>query len=133
MASSRTFTIDQANKMLPLVKSITKDIQTHWERIILLRTEIECAFEKKDITAPASLKEELDYLVDKINNYIGEVESLGLFVAEFKRGVINFPSLRNGQKIFLSWMAGEEVVEYWYDLDEGFGDRKHTTLQESMK
>ena len=133
MVGSKTFTIDQANKMLPLVKSITNDIQTHWERIILLRTEIECAFEKKDITAPASLKEELDYLVDKINNYIGEVEDLGLFVVEFKRGVINFPSLQNGRKVFLSWKMGEDIVEFWHNLDEGFSARRRPALEESMK
>ena len=70
-----------------------------------------------------NLKLELNYLIDKINNYIREVEELGCFVEEFKRGIVNFPSLYNGRKVFLCWKPGEEKVGYWHELDETYNDR----------
>jgi len=130
---STTFTPDQATKMLPLVKSITKDVQAYWDKLVVLRTEIESAFKKNNIEAPSFLRDELNHLVDKTNAYIQEVESLGLYVAEFKRGIINFPSIRDGRKVFLSWKMGEDVVEYWHELDETLESRRHVSYQLSMK
>ena len=130
---STTFTPDQATKMLPLVKSITRDVQACWDKIVVLRTEIEDAFKKKNIEAPSFLRDELNHLVDKTNAYIQEVESLGLYVAEFKRGIVNFPSIKDGRKVFLSWKMDEDVVEFWHELDETIDSRRHVSYQLSMK
>lgn len=130
---STTFTPDQATKMLPLVKSITRDVQAYWDKIVVLRTEIEDAFKKKNIEAPSFLRDELNHLVDKTNAYIQEVESLGLYVAEFKRGIVNFPSIKDGRKVFLSWKMDEDVVEFWHELDETIDSRRHVSYQLSMK
>jgi hypothetical protein len=118
--------------MLPLLRQIVKDITTNWELIIYKRTELECL--EKGVDAPSisteerettlqSLKQELNYLIDRINNYIREVEDLGCFVEEFKRGIINFPSLYNGRKVFLCWKPDEDSVVHWHELDESFNDR----------
>jgi hypothetical protein len=119
--------------MLPLVKSITKDVQAYWDKLVVLRTEIESAFKKNNIEAPSFLRDELNHLVDKTNAYIQEVESLGLYVAEFKRGIINFPSIRDGRKVLLSWKMDEDVVEFWHELDETIDSRRHVSYQLSMK
>ena len=131
---SRLISVEDANRMLPLLRQIVRDITTHWELIIYKRTELECL--EKGVEANGAvlspearqaglqnLKQELNYLIDKINNYIHEVEELGCFVEEFKRGIINFPSLYNGRKVFLCWKPDEECVVHWHELDESFSDR----------
>ena len=99
-AQSSLVTVDDANRMLPLLEKVVVDIVSVWDEIIQKRTELEC-LEKNPIrvdsenTAQSSqqLKLELNGLIDRINGYIREVEDLGCFVQEFKRGVINFPTL----------------------------------------
>ena len=133
---SKVISIQDANKMLPLLRQIVVDIMTHWEQIISKRTELEC-LEKEfqnssEGGAPrdaersksiADLKADLNYLIDKINNYIREVEDLGCFVEEFRRGIINFPSLFHGRKIFLCWNPDDPDVAHWHELDETYKDR----------
>jgi|ERR1041385_1904495 hypothetical protein len=134
---SKIISIQEANRMLPLLRQIVVDIMTHWEQIISKRTELEC-LEKEGGEAPpppvrgresdrvrgiGDLKAELNYLIDKINNYIREVEELGCFVEEFRRGIINFPSLFRGRKVFLCWKPDEGDVTHWHELDETFKDR----------
>jgi hypothetical protein len=131
---SRLISIDEANRMLPLLRHIVRDIVTSWEQIIYKRTELEC-LEKGVEPASAcpspdprestleNLKQDLNYLIDRINSYIREVEDLGCFVEEFKRGIINFPCLLNGRKVFLCWKPDEERVSHWHELDECFNDR----------
>ncbi|HZN56577.1 MAG TPA: DUF2203 domain-containing protein [Planctomycetota bacterium] len=131
---SKLISIEEANRMLPLLRQIVADIMVNWERIIYKRTELECLEKGVDSAGSTqnpkereetllSLKQELNYLIDRINCYIREVEELGCFVEEFKRGIINFPSLHNGRKVFLCWKPDEAAVAHWHELDESFNDR----------
>ena len=119
---SKIISIEEANRMLPLLRKIVKDVMDKWELIIRRRTELECL--EKGIARGErgsntegkinELKGELNFLIEKINQYIKEVECLGCFVEEFKRGIINFPSLYHGRKIFLCWSPDEEVVAHLF-------------------
>ncbi len=131
---SRIISIDEANRMLPLLRHIVEDIMANWEKIILKRAQLECMEKGLDPTgsgpgpadkeaAVQSLKFELNHLIDRINSYIREVEELGCFVEEFKRGIVNFPSLYCGRKVFLCWKPDETSVNHWHELDETFNDR----------
>lgn len=131
---SKIISIDEANRMLPLLEQIVTDIMSHWEKIIEKRTELEWLEKGSNAVALGdveenrdqriqTLKYELNHLIDKINNYIREVEDLGCFVEEFKRGIVNFPSLYSGRKVFLCWRPNESDVRHWHELDETFNDR----------
>ena len=131
---SKLISIEEANRMLPLLRRIVGDITRNWEQIIYKRTELECLEKGVDSGGGSlgpkerdgslqGLKQELNCLIDRINNYIREVEDLGCFVEEFKRGIINFPSLYNGRKVFLCWKPDEDSVSHWHELDESFNDR----------
>ncbi|HLU50302.1 MAG TPA: DUF2203 domain-containing protein [Planctomycetota bacterium] len=129
----KTISLDEANRMLPLLRQIVGDIMSSWEKIIEKRTELECAergirsdgqgTQPRDPLIVQQLKVELNYLIDKINHYIREVEALGCFVEEFKRGIVNFPSLFNGRRVFLCWGPDEKSVRYWHEIDETYADR----------
>ena len=124
----KLISLPEANRMLPLLRIIIRDITTHWERIIYKRTELE-TLEKDPLIRPSiekaiqAIKGELNYLLDKINHYIKEVEDLGCYVEEFKRGIVNIPTLYHGRKVFLCWKCDEDEVAYWHKLDVGFSDR----------
>jgi hypothetical protein len=128
---SKLVTVEEANRMLPLLRSIVVDIRTSWDKIITKRTELECLEKSRspkerdsdDAEHVEELKLDLNTLIERINSYIREVEDLGCFVEEFKRGVINFPSLYHGRKVFLCWSLGDETVSHWHELDESYNDR----------
>jgi hypothetical protein len=125
---ARLLSLEETNRMLPLLRQIVRDIMEHWNLIIAKRAELE-AIEKAPMPIASTegktqdVKHELNYLIDKINQYIKEVEGLGCFVEEFKRGIVNFPSLYHGRKMFLCWHPSEDNVSHWHELDETFNDR----------
>ncbi len=103
-SKSRILSLEEANRMLPLLERIVRDIMKTWEQIIQKRTELEYLEKSPEAAAATNredqvqeLKADLNRLIDRINGYIREVEELGCFVEEFKRGVINFPSLYIGR------------------------------------
>jgi len=113
--------IDDVNKMLPLIKPITLDIQQIWDIIIEQKISIE---QMSECDEKETIKKELSKNIDKINEYIKEIESLDGLVAAFKKGEIHFTSLYHGRKIFLCVLPlVENEVQYWHELDEVFTDR----------
>ena len=47
-----------------------------------------------------------------------------IMIKDLDRGLIDFPAFVGGKEVFLCWEKGEEDVEFWHDLDTGFGGRE---------
>ena len=39
-------------------------------------------------------------------------------------GLLDFPSLREGEEVLLCWRLGEEEIAFWHGPEEGFAGRK---------
>ncbi|HTZ56161.1 MAG TPA: DUF2203 domain-containing protein [Candidatus Acidoferrum sp.] len=63
-------------------------------------------------------------LKSEIVRLIHRIESLGCIVKDIDLGLVDFPSTRSGEAIYLCWKAGEARITHWHALDEGFSERK---------
>ena len=45
-------------------------------------------------------------------------------VKDLDQGLVDFPSIRAEETVFLSWRLGEASIRYWHGLQEGFVGRK---------
>ena len=41
-----------------------------------------------------------------------------------KSGLVDFPGERDGERVWLCWLLGEERVGHWHPLDTGFAGRR---------
>jgi len=124
------FTVEEANKALPLVRMIVGDI-VRQDRIVedlqqrLSRLTSERRRPSNDLYSEelAQSQAQLDAEEVKLRSYIEELKRLGV---EFKGpdGLCDFYSLRDGREVFLCWRLGEPEVSYWHDLDAGFAGRQ---------
>jgi hypothetical protein len=48
----------------------------------------------------------------------------GIVVRDLDRGLVDFPSLREGREVYLCWVDGEADIGYWHELDDGYGGRQ---------
>ena len=126
------FTVEQANKRLPLVSVIVKDLSELSRRVAERRQRIE------QLTAPSGnesendpyaqerkqIVEELESNVKDLQRYENELDQLGVWCRDRVDGVVVFPSEIDGNKIHLSWQLGEPEVLFWHNIDEGFNDRR---------
>lgn len=120
------FTVDEANKTLPLVRRIVDDIErAHAE--LLGRVE-EYRTLGRDSEAErvrrGRLEEELQELTDRVNGCIGELEQIGALFKGFGAGLVDFYSTLDDRPIFLCWKLGEERIEWWHELDAGYAGRQ---------
>jgi hypothetical protein len=53
-----------------------------------------------------------------------QIHSLGCEVKDLEEGLVDFPSLYQGEKVYLCWRLGEDSVRYWHTVSAGFEGRQ---------
>ena len=121
----KLFTLQEANALLPNVKTIVGKIQQAHRRVTQYRDEAKEASEaaEKGGGGTAFGLAYAQALTD-LTGAIAELETLGVQLKDFERGLVDFPSLRDGRVVLLCWQMGEgDELEWWHDVDAGFAGR----------
>lgn len=63
-------------------------------------------------------------VIDRMQAGVARIDALGVTLREIETGLIDFPALASGRQIWLCWRLGESKVEWWHELDDGFGGRR---------
>ena len=127
--ATKYFTVDEANKTLPLVRRIVQDIVDDYERWkeSLTRYELIAAGDTPDAgesPAAVALRQDVDEIAQRINGYIDELKQIGCVLKGFDDGLVDFYSKAGEREIFLCWRLGEDRVGHWHELDAGFAGRQ---------
>jgi len=121
----KIFTVEEANALLPTVRNILGRIQRARKRISAFRHGAKKAAEGAE-QGGGGLLEGLQYakLLIDLTSQTGELEELGVQLKDFNRGLVDFPSLRDGRVVLLCWQIGEgDELEWWHDVEAGFAGR----------
>ena len=125
---SRTYTVAQANRTLPLVRRIAEDIVLQYRRWQEKVREFEMRTSRSTAAAPDAdaerLQREVQELAAEIDGYIGELTDLGIEFKDYERGLVDFPGVRDGRPVYLCWQLGEPEVRFWHELEAGFLGRQ---------
>ena len=121
----KLFTIQEANALLPSVRSIVGKIQRAHRNVARYRDDTKKAAEAAE-KGGGGIAAGLDYAnaLTELTSRISELEILGVQLKDFERGLVDFPSLRDGRVVLLCWQMGEgDELEWWHDVDAGFAGR----------
>ena len=124
----RIFTVEEANRTLPLVSRIVDDlVRDHrlWEDKV---REFELATVGASPEHPDAIAEllqtEAQRLAREIEGYIAELNDLGVIVKGMDTGLVDFRGQMDGRDVYYCWKLGEESVMYWHEIDAGFVGRQ---------
>ncbi|MFN2563507.1 MAG: DUF2203 domain-containing protein [Gemmatimonadaceae bacterium] len=131
------FTVEQANRTLPLVRRIVEDVvreHRRWQEKIL---ELELASTGAGVSVngqPATppplderagaLERDAMAIARDIEDFERELEELGIVLKDRRLGLIDFPGEVDGRRVWLCWRLGEPAIQYWHDLDAGYAGRQ---------
>lgn len=124
------FTVEEANKALPLVKAIVSDIVRQNRTVTELQQRLSAVVteHRRPSSDPyteelAHSQAELESEQSKLEGYIDELTKLGV---ELKGddGLCDFYSLMDGREVYLCWRLGEPEVSHWHELNAGIAGRQ---------
>jgi hypothetical protein len=121
----KLFTIDEANALLPSVREILQKIQLSHRRMATYRKSAKLAAAGAELGG-GGMEGGGRYAIvlTAFTRQMSELEALGVQLKDFDRGLVDFPSMRDGRVVLLCWQLGEgDELEWWHDMDTGFGGR----------
>jgi hypothetical protein len=127
--TSRKFTQNEADRTLPLVRPIVTDIVRDYGLVATMAEEYKTLRrlpnrEEHHEERLNHLKREMAALSDSIDEFVNELAEIGCEMKDLSRGLVDFPAEMEGRRIYLCWMVGEDRVEHWHEVTEGFPGRR---------
>jgi hypothetical protein len=117
------YTREEANALLPQIRQ--------WlERLNRLREDLH----RNEKRLTGLTEQGNDIGGETVNNWIrvladtqellSEFQRREIFIKDIERGLVDFPAIVGDKEVFLCWEQDEDSVEFWHDLETGFGGRE---------
>lgn len=126
------FTLDEANQMIPFVKTQVEDLRGLKDQIQQKVNEFEDqGVDVGNIFTTDELSEDekqaradVENIADEINTIVMELKDQGVLLKDIEQGLVDFYCQIGGSEVFLCWQYGEPEIEYYHAVGEGFAGRK---------
>jgi hypothetical protein len=130
-AKRKYFTPQQANAMLPLLRSIVRDVtalahelRDHQDRLVAAKhnggTMLTAAHREELV----QVEVEFERGRDRMHEFLQELENLGIELKDPFTGLVDFRAMMDGREVYLCWRLDESEVGHWHELDAGFAGRQ---------
>ena len=127
----RQYTLEEANATLPWLEEVLARMVPLREQLGSQQNELMSLMQHRSGNGVTSNDQEIeesqrtqDDLARQLRQDLQEITDRGIMVRDIVRGLVDFPSEREGQTIFLCWLRGEPQIDYWHGTNEGFGSRR---------
>ncbi len=119
------FTTTEANNALP-------DVIKKFEHALAKKNEVSKLEQQLQISVSTTssfeeyvtLKQNLNTAITKFYESVEILENTGVVVKSIEQGLLDFPSKRFDEEVWLCWKYGETEIKFWHEKDSGFMGRK---------
>ena len=137
--SPRYFTLDEANSLLPRLRSLLERLRRDAATLEGLQQALQEGGQSLGkASRPGSnghgrngagprfyaLLQEADEALKAMQAALREIEDLGCVVKDVATGLVDFRTMRDGRAVYLCWRLGEDDIRYWHELDAGYAGRR---------
>jgi hypothetical protein len=130
--SKRTFTLEEAQSLLPVLESLLRSAISGKKLIEEVDAEFQDTAHRVflnggtllNVVQLARRKAEREKTLQRVKDAVAEIDATGVQVKDLDIGLLDFPCLANGETILLCWKLGEKGITHWHGIEEGFAGRK---------
>ena len=120
----RYFSLEQADQLLEVITPLVTEMLSVRNKILKLQPKLETVLNKAINNGGSLISGEALHAFETLKDVINKIQQYDVFVKDVNSGLIDFPSIRDGEVVFLCWQYGEKQIEYWHELEDGFQGRK---------
>jgi hypothetical protein len=128
----KTFTIDEAQSLLPVLESLLKRAiegkqaaeQVESSLSELARRIYISGGMRVDGAKVLKQRAEMEAHLKLARESIAEIDAIGVQVKDLDAGLLDFPCRLDDQVVLLCWRMGETSIEHWHTVDSGFSGRQ---------
>ena len=128
----RTFTLDEAQSLLPVLESLLKRAIEGKRSAEQVESDIsdlaQCIYlaggMRVDVGKVAKLRAQADAHLQCVRESVAEMDSIGVQVKDLEYGLLDFPCRIDDEVVLLCWRMGELAIEHWHTVESGFKGRQ---------
>ena len=119
------FTTNEANEALPDVIKKFEYAQAKKLEVTKLEQQLQMSLSTTNsFEEYVTLKQKLNSAITKFYEAVEILENTGVVVKSIEQGLLDFPSKRFDEEVWLCWKYGETEIKFWHEKDSGFMGRK---------
>lgn len=130
--SERTFTLAEAQSLLPVLESLLRTSIDGKRLIESVDAELQETAHRVflnggmflNIVHLARRKAEREKSIQRVKDAMAEIDAIGVQVKDLDIGLLDFPCNVEGTIVLLCWKLGEQGITHWHGTEEGFAARK---------
>ena len=120
----KLFDLGEANRTLPLVSRIVRDIVDANSRMREVHLEAQRMVDEGSMDTAEQLQDRLQEISFQRTEFIDELQELGIELKDPNVGLIDFPAMLEDRVVYLCWRLGEGKINHWHELESGFAGRQ---------
>ena len=125
------FTIKSANEVLPDIIEKFNNLKKQKNQIIKAEQELQITMSSTgNFEEYITKKQKLNSEMTKFYQLIEDLEATGVSLKGLDQGLLDFPSKRFDEDVWLCWKDGETEIKFWHDMDSGFNGRKPISISD---
>jgi hypothetical protein len=119
--TEKVYTPAQANELLPHLAPTLVELREKFEEAARIREAVAVAASSNGWSAE---REEWGRTLARVAELIERLQEWEIQLRDISTGLVDFPTLIEGQEAWLCWRLGEPEVAYWHPVETGFSDRR---------
>ncbi len=128
----KTFTLDEAQSLLPVLEALLKRAQESKQAaeqaeavITTLAQRIYASGGMRiDVAAVSKQRAEVESHAQRMRETVAEIDAIGVQVKDLDAGLLDFPCRLDEEIVLLCWRSGEAAIEHWHTVEAGFQGRQ---------
>ncbi len=120
----RLFSLKEANRALPLVSRIIRDIVESYGKISDLHSQEREHAAAGHAQMAQALNDQVHEAMGAVDEFIEELREIGCEFKDPLQGLVDFPARLGNRIVYLCWKMGEPEIRWWHDLHSGFSGRQ---------
>ena len=119
------FTTNEANDVLPEVIKKFENALAKKNEVTKLEQQLQMSLSSTNsFEEYVTIKQTLNSAITKFYESVEILENTGVVVKSIEQGLLDFPSKRFDEEVWLCWKYGETEIKFWHEKDSGFMGRK---------
>jgi hypothetical protein len=122
-----TYTLDEARLLLPQIRGTLLQLAIERRRADASHDELHRRLRHEangDPADQARLEATTEELRARVRDLLDHLESLGVVIRDLDAGLVDIPTVRDGEPAWLCWRLADPELGYWHTTREGFSTRR---------
>ena len=127
MDDDPTYTLDEARVLLPQIRGTLLQLAIERRRADASHDELHRRLRHETNGDPADqarLEATTEELRARVRDLLDHLESLGVVIRDLDAGLVDIPTVRDGEPAWLCWRLADPELGYWHTTREGFSTRR---------